>query len=100
MGKEKEVEGSLVSKSPNLEKAQGSNLNDRLKHPKNAFVLFFLQSADGGELRCETSGFETRTRNVCEEKFETECKTIQVYLKQDSQASNFVFCRFPRNGRK
>ena len=44
--------------------------------------LSFIQSADGGELRCETSGFETRTRNVCEEKFETECKTIQVYLKK------------------
>ena len=50
-----------------------------------------IQSADGGELRCETSGFETRTRNVCEEKFETECKTIQVYLDQERQLSDFVF---------
>ena len=51
---------------------------------KYDFYLSFIQSADGGELRCETSGFETRTRNVCEEKFETECKTIQVYLKKQS----------------
>ena len=61
--------------------AQESNLSDRLTndHKKSDFfTLPFIQSADGGELRCETSGFETRTRNVCEEKFETECKTIQV----------------------
>jgi len=45
-------------------------------------VKFERQSADGGELRCETSGFETRTRNVCEEKFETECKTIQIPKKR------------------
>ena len=32
----------------------------------------------GGELRCETNGFETRSREVCEEQFETECTTIQV----------------------
>ena len=32
----------------------------------------------GGELRCETNGYETRSREVCEEQFETECTTLQV----------------------
>ena len=77
--KGKEVGGSVLGKSPSW-----SNLNDRLKHRIDGFLLSFIQSADGGELRCETSGFETRTRNVCEEKFETECKTIQVYPKKQS----------------
>ena len=56
---------------------------------QTSVIFLFTQNADGGELRCETSGFETRTRNVCEEKFETECKTIQV-LNQNQLGSFYL----------
>ena len=95
MGKGRE-EGGRLEKAANLEKADpalGSNLSGRLKY--RYFTVYhssiFIQSADGGELRCEISGFEIRTRNVCEEKFETECKTIQVYVDHERQLSDFVF---------
>ena len=98
-------EGGRLETLTNLEKADsalGSNLSGRLKHKNLSFYYssIFIQSADGGELRCEISGFEIRTRNICEEKFETECKTIQVYPDQEKQLSDFASCRFPRNALK
>ena len=79
MGKGMVVRSRMLTNLGKEASAQESNLSDRLTNDRRkVFYPPFIQSADGGELRCETSGFETRTRNVCEEKFETECKTIQV----------------------
>lgn len=61
----------------------------------------------GGLEQCETTGFETRTREECEEVSETECKPITITknrteivnkceVKTDSQKCNVTYNGVPR----
>ena len=61
----------------------------------------------GGLEQCETTGFETRTREECEEVSETECKPITVTkyrteivnkceVKTDSKKCNVTYSGVPR----